>query len=118
MAVRHAGAIGLALALMLVFAAPGRTAGATCDCSRFADQLTAARALYRSRGEGATLNPTDAMRQRFRERVLETWDRALCLVGCPALSDRDRDEARGFLGMVGFKSRSLGPTDAAARARV
>jgi hypothetical protein len=118
MAVRHAGAIYLALALVLASATPGRVAGAACDCTRFADELAAARALYRSRGEGATLNPTEAMGQRFRERVLGTWDRVQCLVECPDLSDRERDEARGFLGVVGFKSRRLGPTEAAARARV
>jgi hypothetical protein len=118
MAVRHAGAIGLALVLVLASATPGRAGAAACDCTRFADELAAARALYRSRGEAATLDPTEAMRERFRERILETWNRTLCLVECPALSDRERDEARGFLGMVGFKSRSLGPTEAAARARV
>ncbi|HEY2385369.1 MAG TPA: hypothetical protein VGK30_00290 [Candidatus Binatia bacterium] len=119
MAARHAGAIAVALALALASAAPGRTAGAPpCDCARFADELATARALYRSRGEGATLNPTEAARQRFRERVLGAFERARCLVECMALSDHDRDEARGFLGMVGFKSRSLGPTSEAARARV
>jgi len=118
-------AVGLVLTIATAVFLPGsaRPSGAdvsaaACDCTRFADELAAARALYRSRGEGATMPPTEAARQRFRERILGAYERARCLVDCPSVAERERDEARGFLGTVAFKSRSLGPTPEAARARV
>src|SRR5689334_21385750 len=54
----------------------GRSASAdgqdasVCDCTRFADELAAARALYASRGDGATMPLTTADHDRFRDRVL------------------------------------------------
>src|SRR6266850_1967172 len=79
-----------ALAGTLVAASAARAA-ADCDCGRYADELAATRALYASRGEGATSPPTDAARTRFRERVRETYTRARCLVACPGAGEILRD---------------------------
>ena len=91
---------------------------APCDCAHFAAELEAARAFYASRGEGATIRLSAAARARFRERLLGTYDRAHCLVGCAAVSEPDRDQVRVLLATAAFKSRRFGPSDAAAQARL
>ncbi len=102
-----------------VAAASVTPAGApACDCGRFADELAAARAVYASRGEGATSPPSQAARTRFRERILDAFARASCLVACDGVADPERDEARILLATTAFKSRRFGPTDAAAAARL
>jgi hypothetical protein len=93
-------------------------AAARCDCTRFADELAATRALYASRGEGATRPPSDAARTRFRERLLATHGQAGCLVACTSVPDAQRDDARVLLAAAAFKSRRLGPSDAAANERL
>ncbi len=101
-----------------VVAAPRADGTSHCDCARFADELAAARAVYASRGEGATIELGAAARDRYRDRVLEAYERARCLVDCGSASERERDAARALLGETAFKSRDLGPTVDVARARV
>ncbi len=93
-------------------------AAARCDCTRFADELAATRALYANRGEGATRPPSDTARARFRERLLATHSQARCLVACTSVADAQRDDARVLLAAAAFKSRRLGPSDAAANERL
>src|SRR5207249_2625413 len=69
---------------------PTPTAAApACDCHRFADELAAARAVYASRGEGATSPPSQAARTRFRERILDAYACASPLVACDGLAAAD-----------------------------
>jgi len=94
------------------------TGAAACDCGRFAEELAAARAVFASRGEGATSRPSQAAQTRFRERILEAFARASCLVACNGVADPERDEARVLLATTAFKSRRFGPTEAAAGERL
>lgn len=107
------------ISVVVAMAATSRARGASaCDCARFADEVAAARAVYASRGEGATLELASAARERFRDRVLDAYERARCLVDCASVPERARDEARALLAETACKSRSLGPSADAARARV
>ncbi len=125
---RRRGVLSATLAVCLIGAVAGGlhsgecadapSGGARCDCARFADELGAARALYASRGEGATVPPTAAAGDRFRERVLETYERARCLIACTAVAETDRDQARVLLATAAFKARSFGPNEEAASARI
>src|SRR5262249_51499568 len=59
-----------------------------------------------------------AARTRYRERILDAYARATCLVACDAVPDAERDEARVLFAMTAFKSRRFGPTAAAAADRM
>ena len=123
----HTLVVAALIALALVLGASGAMAETTptptaaapaWDCHRFADELAAARAVYASRGEGATSPPSQAARTRFRERILDAYACASSLVACDGVADADRDEARVLLATTAFKSRRFGPTDAEAAARM
>jgi len=108
--------VGVCSALLAV---PSQSRGASqCDCARFAAELAAARAVYASRGEGVTADVTPAARERFRERVLDAYERARGLVDCASVSERERDEVRVLLAETACNGDSLGPSADAARMRV
>jgi len=111
-------ALVVSTAVLAAPAARARAAGAMCECGRFADQLAKARALYARRGEGVAMPLTPAARERFKERVLGAYDLASCLVDCPAIAERDRDDARALLAFAAYRSRKLGPTADAGKARL
>ncbi len=50
--------------------------------------------------------------------MLDTYERARCLVGCDGIAAHDRDQARALLATAAFKGRHLGPSDADARSRL
>jgi hypothetical protein len=80
----------------------------SCDCSRFASELTQTRAIYTSREEGIEMPLTPVMHDRYRARVDATYERAVCLVGCDGVPELDRNRARVLLAESGFKDASLG----------
>jgi hypothetical protein len=115
---RRAIDVGVVSVVVLVAVTSRARGASSCDCARFTDELASARAAYASRGEGATMELVPAVRERFRDRVLDAYARAQCLVDCPSVAERDRDEARVLLAETAWKSESLGPNPDTARARV
>lgn len=92
---------------------------AACDCLRFPEELAATRALFASRGEGVvSTRLTAAARERYRDRVLATYERARCLLACDGVPQPERNDTRALFAAAAFKSRSLGPTPAAVNERL
>lgn len=110
--------VGVVWAALLLALPSRRGEASSCDCARFEEELAAAHALFVSRGEGATLDLGPAARERYRDRVLDAYDRACCLVDCAAVPEGRRDEARVLLAESAFKSRDVAASADATRARV